>query len=102
MGVRPPQRMKTRRTPPLPSWERGQGVRVFSRRCRVALTDRQRGRMRSVLETLLRAEETVAAVADERARVGETGDDAALDRTAALLRDLIAVVEPLVSGERRR
>lgn len=64
----------------------------------MALTDRQRSRMRSVLEAVLRAEDTVAEVADERARSGASDTDAALDRTTALLKDLIAVLEPLTGG----
>lgn len=62
------------------------------------LNERQRSRMRAALEYAMRAEDAVAAVADETAREGTAVDDAALDRAAALLRELIDTVRPLSEG----
>ncbi len=66
----------------------------------MALNDRQRARMRSALEAVLRAEDAVHAVADELARQPQfsPGDDAALDRAAALLQELVPILERLASG----
>lgn len=68
----------------------------------MSLTERQRSRMRSVLDALLQADGVVALVADERARTGETDADPALDRAAALLQELMTVIEPLAGGAARR
>jgi hypothetical protein len=68
----------------------------------MALTERQRTRLRGALDGLLRAEDAIAAVADELARAGDTEADAALDRSAALLRQAIDVLEPLAAGRPRR
>lgn len=65
----------------------------------MALSERQRGRLRGVLEMLVRADDTVAAIADELAHAGDTQADALLDAASALLKDLTAVIERLVSGE---
>jgi hypothetical protein len=64
----------------------------------MALNDRQRARMRSALEAVLRAEDAVNDVADELARQGYTAEDAALDRAAALLQELVPILERLASG----
>jgi hypothetical protein len=64
----------------------------------MALNDRQRARMRSALEAVLRAEDAVNDVADELARQGQTAEDAALDRAAALLQELVPILERLASG----
>lgn len=61
----------------------------------MALSARQQQRLRSALEGLLRAEEHVAAVADDLARSGDTSVDVTLDRTADLLRAAIAALAPL-------
>jgi hypothetical protein len=68
----------------------------------MALTDRQRSRLRGALESVLRAEDIVASVADELAHTGHTEADATLDAASALLKDLIAVLEPLTGGNTRR
>ena len=68
----------------------------------MALSERHRHRLRGVLETLLRADDTLASVADELAHAGATEADASLDAASALLKELIAVIEPLASGERPR
>jgi hypothetical protein len=68
----------------------------------MSLNERQRARLRSALEGVIRADDAVAAVADELARSGRTDLDAALDRAAALLRELLAVLESLAAGTVRR
>jgi hypothetical protein len=64
----------------------------------MALNDRQRARMRGALEAVLRAEDAVNDVADELARQGQTAEDAALDRAAALLQELVPILERLAGG----
>jgi hypothetical protein len=64
----------------------------------MALSERHRTRLRGALEAVLRAEEVVAGVADEVARSGHTDADTALDAAAALLRELVEVLEPLTGG----
>jgi hypothetical protein len=66
----------------------------------MALNERQRSRLRGVLETLMRADDTIAAVADELAHAGDTQADAPLDAAGALLKELIGVIEPLAAGQR--
>lgn len=61
----------------------------------MALNERQRARVRGALEAAMRAEDAVAAVADERARTGPPDADADLDRAAELLRELVMVLERL-------
>jgi hypothetical protein len=67
----------------------------------MALTDRQRARMRGALEAILRAEDAVTEVADEHAHAGDPGPNAALDRAASLIKELISVIEPLAGGRTR-
>lgn len=62
------------------------------------LTGRQRTRVRGALESILRAEDALAAVADELAQMGKTDADAALDRAARLLRELVETLGPLAAG----
>ena len=64
----------------------------------MSLSERQRARLRGALESVLRAEDLVATVADELAHGGRTDVDPALDAAAALLRELVAVLEPLTAG----
>ncbi|MER3420380.1 MAG: hypothetical protein C4290_07580 [Chloroflexota bacterium] len=64
----------------------------------MVLNERQRARMRSALEAVLRAEDAVHDVADELARQGYTVEDAALDRAAELLQELVPILERLASG----
>lgn len=64
----------------------------------MALNERQRARMRSALEAVLRAENAVHDVADELARQGHMAEDAALDRAAALLEELVPILERLAGG----
>lgn len=64
----------------------------------MVLNERQRARMRSALEAVLRAEDAVHDVADELARQGYTAEDAALDRAAELLQELVPILERLASG----
>jgi hypothetical protein len=64
----------------------------------MALTDRQQARLRGALEAVFRADDAIAAIADERAHAGETDLDQALDRAAALLKELTVVLEPLAGG----
>jgi hypothetical protein len=66
----------------------------------MALNERQRARMRGALEAVLRAEDAVADVADEAARVGSPNDDLALDAAAGLLRELVPILERLAGGKR--
>ena len=68
----------------------------------MALTERQRSRMRNALDHVLQAEEVVAAVADDLARLGQAEHDAALDQAAALLAQLVTMLEPLAGGRARR
>ena len=64
----------------------------------MALNDRQRTRVRGALEAVMRAEDAVAAVADELAHGSQTGADAALDEAAGLLKRVVALLEPLGGG----
>lgn len=68
----------------------------------MTLTDRQRRRLRGALESVLRAEDAVAAVADELAHSGHTDLDPALDAAADLLKRVVAVLEPLTGGRARQ
>jgi hypothetical protein len=68
----------------------------------MALSERQRHRLRAALEAALRAEDAIAAVADELARSGDSSLDAELDTAARLFTELVPVLERLAAGERRR
>ncbi len=63
----------------------------------MALTERERGRLRSALEAVIRAEDAVAEVADGRARTPNPALDAELDAAEALLRELILILERLLT-----
>ncbi len=64
----------------------------------MALTERQRARLRTALDDVLRAERALAGVADELAHAGHTEADRELDAAADLIGRLVAVLEPLAGG----
>ena len=66
----------------------------------MALSERHQARLRGALEAAIRAEDAVAAVADELAHAGQTEADVRLDAAAELLRELITVLEPLTGGRK--
>jgi hypothetical protein len=68
----------------------------------MALTERQRHRLRGALEAAMRADDAVAGVADEMAHAGDNHLDTELDTAARLLKELVPVLEALAAGERRR
>lgn len=61
----------------------------------MALTERQRARLRTALDDVLRAERALAAVADELAHAGHTAADRDLDAAADLLSRLVVVLGSL-------
>jgi len=67
----------------------------------MALTERQRSRIRDALDHVLKAEQAVAVVADDLAHIGLTEHDPTLDRVATLFGELVAALEPLAGGAAR-
>lgn len=64
----------------------------------MALNERERGRLRSVLDTILRADDVVMSIADERAVGGITADDADLDALHETLTAALERLEKLLGG----
>ncbi|MFN8557881.1 MAG: hypothetical protein U0531_11250 [Dehalococcoidia bacterium] len=67
----------------------------------MALTERQRARLRGVVDMLLRSEETVERVAGEAAHDGNPETDAVLDQALQQVRQAVAALTPLVGGAGR-
>lgn len=68
----------------------------------MALSERQRNRLRGALEAVLRADDAVSGVADELAHAGDNHLDQELDTATRLLKELVPLLEALAAGERRR
>jgi hypothetical protein len=64
----------------------------------MALTERERGRLRHVLDTVLRADDVVMDIADERAVAGPTSEDADLDALHEALAQAAERLERLLGG----
>jgi hypothetical protein len=64
----------------------------------MALSERERSRLRHVLDTVLRADDTVMDIADERARAGASPEDEHLDALHEALSAAVARLEKLVGG----
>jgi hypothetical protein len=64
----------------------------------MALTERQRSRLRSVMDALLHADDVVMAIADERAIAGLTSEDEQLDSLHETLAGAIERLARLLGG----
>ena len=64
----------------------------------MALSERDRSRLRNVLDTVMRADDVVMDIADERAQSGETADDADLDALHDALTEALARLQRLLGG----
>lgn len=62
------------------------------------LDERDRARLRNVLETVMRADDTVLAISDARALSGPTSQDADLDALHEALTEALARLEALLGG----
>jgi hypothetical protein len=62
------------------------------------LSERDRGRLRHVLDTVMRADDTVMDIADERATGGPTPEDEHLDALHEALSQAIERLEKLLGG----
>ena len=62
----------------------------------MALSERDRSRLRHVLDTVMRADDVVMDIADERAAGGPTADDAHLDALHDALSQAIERLEKLL------
>ncbi len=62
----------------------------------MALTDRERGRLTHVLETVLRADDTVMDIADDRATRGSTPEDKDLDALHEALSEAVSRIQRLL------
>jgi hypothetical protein len=64
----------------------------------MALSERDRSRLRHVLDTVMRADDTVMDIADERAAGGPSSDDEHLDALHEALSQAIERLEKLLGG----
>jgi hypothetical protein len=63
----------------------------------VALSERERGRLRNVLDTIMRADDVVMDITDERAQHGPTADDEHLDALHEALSQALERLEKLLA-----
>jgi hypothetical protein len=63
----------------------------------MALTDRERSRLRHVLDTVMRADDTVMDITDQRAVTGRSREDEDLDALHEALAEALARLERLLS-----
>jgi hypothetical protein len=66
----------------------------------MALSDRDRSRLRNVMDTLMRADDAVMDITDERAIGGPTPEDAQLDALHESLSQAVDLLERLLGGKR--
>ena len=64
----------------------------------MALSERDRSRLRHVLDTVMRADDTVMDIAEERATGGPSADDENLDALHEALSQAIERLEKLLGG----
>lgn len=64
----------------------------------MALSERERGRLRHVLDTIMRADDTVMDINDQRAVAGPSSEDQHLDALHESLGEAIARLEKLLGG----
>jgi hypothetical protein len=64
----------------------------------MSLTDRERARLKNVLDTVMRADDAVMAVADERSLRGRSAEDEDLDALHEALSQALERLERLLGG----
>jgi hypothetical protein len=64
----------------------------------MALTDRERSRLRHVLDTVMRADDTVMDITDQRAVGGRSREDEDLDALHEALSQALTRLERLLGG----
>ena len=64
----------------------------------MALSERDRSRLRNVLDTVLRADDVVMDIADERAVGGPTNEDEHLDALHEALTQAVERLQKLLGG----
>jgi hypothetical protein len=64
----------------------------------MALSERERGRLRHVMDTVMRADDIVMDISDERAVRGPTAEDGDLDALHDALAQALERLEKLLGG----
>lgn len=64
----------------------------------LALSERDRGRLRNVMDTVMRADDVVMDIADERAIRGPTAEDEDLDALHEALTQALERLQRLLGG----
>jgi len=64
----------------------------------MALTERERNRLRNVLDTVMRADDTLMDITDQRAVSGPTPEDEEMDTLHETLAQAIERLEKLLGG----